>query len=395
MHHRTRLLVLVLTTPLVLFTVVGGLLGQQATPPGAYPQLRVFDDVVSLIFSNYVEEPEADPVLDGALRGLSDALDPDSSFLSQEHVRQVEAGKAARPGGTGLSVTRQYYLRVVAAREGSPAAAAGLQTGDYIRAINGKSTRHLTLFEGEQLLRGPVGSTVTLTVLRGSATDTHEVPLTFTPDVVPPPSSRMVADAVGLVRVAAITPETPTQVRAQVGALERQGARALIVDLRHTAEGDPAHGVALARLFVESGTLAIKESRGGIQEKVDATAGSADAILRLPITLLATNGTSQAAEVFAAALVDNDRATLIGERTLGRAAAQKLVKLPDGSGLWLTHQRWLTPKGTAIHGTGLTPAVAVAEPDVEFGAPRPTTDPILDKALEHVAAPPRAAAPAA
>jgi carboxyl-terminal processing protease len=99
--------------------------------------------------------------------------------------------------------------------------------------------------------------------------------------------------------------------------------------------------------------------------------------------------------VFAAALVDNGRATSVGERTLGRAAAQKLVKLPDGSGLWLTHQRWLTPKGTAIHGTGLTPEVAVAEPDVEFGAPRPTSDPILDKALEHIASPRKTDAPAA
>jgi carboxyl-terminal processing protease len=99
--------------------------------------------------------------------------------------------------------------------------------------------------------------------------------------------------------------------------------------------------------------------------------------------------------VFAAALVDNGRATIIGERTLGRAAAQKLVKLPDGSGLWLTYQRWLSPKGTAIHGTGLTPEVAVAEPDIEFGAPRPTTDTILEKALEHLATPRKADAPAA
>src|SRR5690606_36158465 len=112
MHRRTRTLVLVLTTPLVLFTVVGGLLGQQATPPGAYPQLRVFDDVVSLIFGNYVEEPNPDVVMDGALRGLSDALDPDSSFLTPAHVEAVESGTEPGAGTTGLSITRQFYLRV-------------------------------------------------------------------------------------------------------------------------------------------------------------------------------------------------------------------------------------------------------------------------------------------
>lgn len=392
MHRRTRLLVLVLTTPLVLFTVVGGLLGQQATPPGAYPQLRVFDDVVSLIFGNYVEEADAETVMDGALRGLSDALDPDSSFLTPAHVDAIEDGAADAPGGTGLSLTRQYYLRVVAAREGSPAYRAGLQTGDYIRAIDGKSTRHMTLFEGERLLRGPVGTSVTLTVLRGSATDAHEVRLTREPSATPAVTARLVDGRVGLVRVPAFGEGTPEAVRARVNALEQQGATSLIVDLRHTAEGVPDVGVALAQLFVPEGTLAITETRGGTQTPV-AASGAAPATT-LPVTILTTNGTSQAAEVFAAALADNGRATLVGERTLGRAAAQKLVKLPDGSGLWLTYKRWLTPKGTAIHGTGLTPEVAVAEPDVEFGAERPTADPILDKALEHIAAA-RAAAPAA
>jgi carboxyl-terminal processing protease len=155
--------------------------------------------------------------------------------------------------------------------------------------------------------------------------------------------------------------------------------------VRHTADGDPATGAELARLFVAKGTLAIKESRGGAQDTLEAASG--DGAVTLPVTILTTNGTSQAAEVFAAALVDNDRAVIVGERTLGRAAAQKLIKLPDGTGLWLTHQRWLSPNGTAIHGTGLTPEVAVSEPEFEFGAPRPQDDPILDRALERIATP--------
>lgn len=383
MHHRTRFFVLALTTPLVLFTVVGGLLGQQATPPGAYPHLRIFDDVVSLVFGNYVEEPEPAKVLDGAMRGLADALDPESSLLEPDQVRAVEAHAPEAPGGTGLAITRQYYLRVVAARDDSPAAQAGLRTGDYLRAIDGKSTRHMTLYEGERLLRGPVGTTITLTILRGSATDTHEVPLTFAADKPLAVTSRMATPTVGLVRIASVGAQTAAEVRQQVGALQAKGATSLIVDVRHTADGEPAQGLALARLFVDAGTLGIKETRGGVQEKVEAQPG--DAALEIPVTVLTTNGTSQAAEVFAAALVGNDRATQVGERTLGRAAAQKLVKLPDGGGLWLTYLRWLTPKGAPIHGTGLTPDVLVSEPDVEFGAPAPTNDPILEKALERIA----------
>ncbi len=380
MTTRTRILVLVLTTPLVLFTVVGGLLGQQRTTPGAYPELRVFDDVVSLIFGSYVEEPNPDSVLDGAMLGLAEGLDPDSSYLDATQVKSAEAGPAKADGTTGLTLTRQYYLRVVAARDGSPAATAGLHTGDYIRAIDGKSTRHMSLFEGNRLLRGPVGSTVTLTVLRGSATDTHEVPLTRVASASPAVTGRIAAPTVGLLRVSAFGERTADQMRQAVAQLTKQGATQLLIDLRHTAEGDPALGAEPARLFVKSGVLAIREARGQEQQKTEATEG--DGSITLPVTLLTTNGTSQAAEVFAAALVDNGRARTVGERTLGRAAAQKLVKLPDGSGLWLTYARWLGPKGTAIHGNGIVPGTPVSEPDVEFGTPVHEDDPILDKALE-------------
>ena len=125
MTTRTRFLVLVLTTPLVVFTLVGGLLGQQRTAPGAYPHLRVFDDVVSLIFGSYVEEPNPGTVLDGAMLGLAEGLDPDSSYLDAAQVTLLDGARSAATGSTGLSLTRQYYLRVVAARDGSPAAQAG------------------------------------------------------------------------------------------------------------------------------------------------------------------------------------------------------------------------------------------------------------------------------
>ena len=392
MHTRTRYLVLALTTPLVVFTLVGGLMGQQRTPTGAYPHLRVFDDVVSLIFGSYVEEPNPDTVLDGAMLGLAEGLDPDSSYLDAAQVKGMDATSEPTGGTTGLAITRQYYLRVVASLDGSPAARAGLHTGDYIRAIGGKSTRHMSLHEGQRLLGGPVGSSITLTVLRGSQTDPHEVVLARVAPPAADVTTRVVAPGVGLLRVPAFSARTPAQIKASVTQLTGQGATQVLIDLRHTADGDPALGVEAARLFVKSGTLAIREARGRGQQKTEAQAG--DGSLTVPVTLLTTNGTSQAAEVFAAALLENDRAKTVGERTLGRAAAQKLVKLPDGSALWLTYARWLSPKGTAIHGTGLVPTVPVAEPDREFGAPAPTEDPILDKAIETATrqAPAKAAA---
>jgi carboxyl-terminal processing protease len=140
--------------------------------------------------------------------------------------------------------------------------------------------------------------------------------------------------------------------------------------------------VAAARLFVKSGTLAYRLDRGREREPIVAAAG--DGAITIPVALLTDNGTSSAAEVFAAALSGNKRATLVGERTLGRAARQKLVRLPDGSGLMLTHLFYLTPGGSAIHEKGLIPEIGVEQPDVDFGQPAPAKDATLDKAIESL-----------
>ncbi len=165
--------------------------------------------------------------------------------------------------------------------------------------------------------------------------------------------------------------------------LARGGATSVIVDLRDTAEGRLEEGIAAARPFVPAGkTLSTRETKAGKDTAVTTTAS--DGKVTTPLVLLTTNGTSGAAELFAAALLDNKRATLVGEHTLGRAGVQKLVKLPDGSALYMTYARYLGPSGASIHGTGLTPTVDVEEPEREFGAAPPTNDPILEKALEQV-----------
>src|SRR5207249_2043055 len=155
----------------------------------------------------------------------------------------------------------------------------------------------------------------------------------------------------------------------------------LIVDVRNSAAGDLADGVAVARLFVPSGTLAIHESKAAGQEKMLAAKG--DGTVTLPVTVLVDSGTSGPAEIFAAALSGNKRAELIGEHTIGRSGTQELIKLPDGSGLWITTSRYLTPDGKAIQGKGLEADVPVDQPEGDFGVPQPT-DPILQKALERI-----------
>jgi carboxyl-terminal processing protease len=389
MNIRARFAVLALSTPLIVLVLVGGFLNRVASGQQSYQPLRVFGEVVELVMGNYVERVDPERAMQGALRGLTDGLDADSAWLPPAQAATAARGPVTAKGGVGLEVTRQYYLRVVAARDGSPAARAGLATGDYIRAIDGTPTRELSVWAGQQLLGGAPGSKVTLTVLRGNAAEPHEVTLVReAPASSPAVTGRIVRPGVGLIRVAAFGERTATDLRQQAIALRKDGADHLIIDLRRTAEGAPALGYGAARLFVTTGSLGGPQARNADPQMQAARPG--DGIITLPVTLLVDNGTSQAAEVFAAALKGNNRASLVGERTLGRAATQELVKLPDGSALWLSTIRFVTPDGTAIHEKGLAPDTPVAEPDLEFGAARGAADPILDKALELLAAQPAA-----
>jgi carboxyl-terminal processing protease len=382
MTFRTRLWVLAISTPIIAFAIIGGYLGQAMARNDTYQHLRIFEDVVGLVVDNYVEPVDVRQAMGGAMRGLADGLDPDSAFLTADLVRAVESNAAPAPGDLGLELTRQYYLRVVSSLDGSPAAKAGLRTGDYIRAIDGRPTRDMSTFEGHLLLRGAAGSKVALLVIRGNAAEPHEVALVRERISSPDVTSRIAAAGTGYVRVAEFTKEAPGHIRQAFDALAKGGATRYVIDLRGTARGDVDEGIAAARLFVPAGTLAVRLTK---TRKDPITAQAADATISAPVVLLVDQGTAGAAELFAAALDGNGRTELVGERTLGRAARQQLVKLPDGSGLLLSSLRYLSPSSEAIHEKGLTPDVAVEQPDVEFGGDPPAGDPTLDKALERLA----------
>ena len=390
MTSKTRLTVLLISTPIILLVLLGGFLNRVLADQdsSSYQPLRVFQEVVNLVISSYVEPVKNEQIMRGALQGLAEGLDPDSAWLTPAQMGVANRAQAPARGSVGLELTRQYYLRVIAARDGSPASKAGLATGDYIRAINGAPTREMSVWAGQLALHGAPGSKVTLTVLRGNAAEPHEITLVREEPPATTVTGRLARPGVGLIRVAAFTERTAADLRQQAIALRKQGAWHLIVDLRRTAEGAPSLGFASARLFVATGTLGARQGRTVPKQLTAATTG--DGIITLPLTLLSDNGTSQAAEVFAAALKGNKRATIVGERTLGRAASQELVALPDGSGLWLSTAKFLAPDGASIHEKGITPDTSVAEPDLEFGATPGTTDPILDKALELLPAAPAA-----
>jgi carboxyl-terminal processing protease len=376
--------VLAISTPIIAFAFIGGYLGRVLAKDDTYQHLRVFEDVVSLVINNYVEPVDVKEAMKGAMRGLADNLDPESAFLTPDLVRTREANDSGGAAEIGVDVTRQYYLRVVSARDGSPAARAGIRSGDFIRAIDNRPTRDMSAYEGGRLLRGAPGTKVSLLVIRGNAADPHMVDLVRERVAGPEVTSRMADGATGYVRVLQFSAESAARIKQAVDALAKTGASRYIIDLRGTSRGDLDEGIAAARLFVKGGTLGVRLGRADRKDPI--TGQPADGAVTAPVALLVDIGTAGAAETFAAALTGNDRADLIGTNTLGRAARQRMVKLPDQSGLWLTYVRYLTPSGDPIHEKGLMPDVEVEPVEIEFGAEPPLPDATLQSALQHLSA---------
>ena len=384
MGQRARLIILFATIPVVVFTLVGGFLGQAVAREDTYRHLRIFEDVVSLISKNYVEEVDLDVVLEGALSGLAAGLDTDSAYLSVADVSRLESETPVPEGTAGLEVASQYYLQIIAARPDSPGALAGLIPGDFIRAIDGEPTRRLSALEGAARLRGAPGSSVTLSLLRGNTAEPYDVRLTRERQTAPVVTTRTIDVGVGYIRIAEFAIGAADKLEKAVQAVVNQGARALLVDVRNAAGGSYEEGISAARLFVDAGTLLKRVEQGSQEVVIEANAGSH--AIDTPLVLLTNLGTAHAAELFVAALSGAGRADTVGQRTAGRASLQRLVKLPDGTGLWLSWARYVKASGDPIHRFGVEPTVEAEGLVVELGEPVPAGDPILDHGLAHLRA---------
>lgn len=381
MSPRTRLAVALVSTVLIGYVAVGSLLGR-VFGDTSYGQLAIFNEVVRLVLDAYVEPVNLDRAMAGARQGMSDALDGDSTYLDADEFRAYQQPAKDGDGEVGLVLTRRFsFVMVVAPRPESPAAKAGLRAGDLVKSIDERHTRLMPAVIAERLLHGAPGSSVKLGILRVGA-DPFEVSVTRERLLPSTPEGRLLDGGIGYLRVSEFGKASADEVRTQVESLKKGGARQLVLDLRDAAYGSPADGVGVAELFLKGGPIAKLVGRRTDEQLLQADPGRS--AWSGPIVVLVNNGTAGPAELIAAALADRDGARLVGERTFGRAGLTRAVPLPEG-GLVLTTAKYVSPKGTAIHGEGLKPTVAVdATPDEDDdlppGAPRP--DHILDKALE-------------
>jgi carboxyl-terminal processing protease len=402
MSSRTKYFVVSTSTCLTVLLLIGSVIGRSASPDDTYKHIGVFSDVVSRIKSEYVEEPDMKSVTLGALNGMLEAIDPFASYLNADQYRDYLKNKDVKRADVGLILSKKFgYVGVVGTIAGSPAAKANFTTGDMIESIGGVATRDMPLAYASMLLRGESGTTVELSVVRTRHPEPAPVKLTRAAFPLPAVESRMLADKVGYINVDALSPELVKQVASTVQQLQKDGAQKLMLDLRNCATGTPEDGIALANLFLNKGRITYLVGQKVPRQNFEAD--PAKAITTLPVAVLTNRGTADAAEVAAAALLDNKRAQLVGERTYGDAALRRPITMEDGGAIILSVAKYYSPDGKAIQDTGVTPNNVVSDADTQIdlddnGEPLPEApgaekgqqkkvedDAVVKKALELLA----------
>jgi carboxyl-terminal processing protease len=360
---------LLLLSFLILGFAVAGAVGVKAGNgnDGAYRQLSVYSEVLSRIRSDYVEDPNIPQVSDGALHGLLEALDPNSSYLSPDEYKLYK--QLGQPtAGIGAAVSKRFgYGDVISVVPGGPADKAGLLGGDIVEALNDKSTREMSLAELNGLLGGQVGSVVTLSVVRPTKAQPQKIAITREAVKYPSVSSRMLDSQIGYIRAEGFPKGRSQEIASRVRELQKSGAQKLILDLRNSGDGEISEGVATANLFLNHGQIAYVE--GQKYPRQSFTADPSKAVSTLPLVVIVNKSTAGAAELVAGAVLDNARGDVLGDKTFGAGSIQKTIDLQDGGALILSIAKYYTPGGKAIQDVAITPNILVADKADDFIAP--------------------------
>jgi carboxyl-terminal processing protease len=400
----TKLKITIITSSLaiLLFTVVGSFVNVRASSnDGAYRQLSVYSEVLSRIRLEYVEEPNIAGVTDGALHGLLESLDANSSYLSPSEYKQYKSMKNEGRADVGADVSKRFgYAAVVAVVPGGPADKGGVENSDIIESIDGKSTHDMSLAEIHSILAGEPGSTVSLAVVRPRRAEPQKIVVTRDVVTIPPVSDKMLADNVGYVKVDSFPPGKSQEIAAKIRELQKQGATKLVLDLRNAAGGEESEGVATANLVLDHGTITYLQGQKYPRQAFNAD--PAKDITKLPVAVLVNRSTAGPAEIVAAAVLENARGDVVGDKTFGDGSVQKLIEMPDNSALILSVAKYYSPSGKAIQDAAVTPNVMIADavdddsglpdedeqpaagekPNVKDEKPKNLPDDQLNKALE-------------
>ncbi len=360
--------VLLLLSAAALVSILTGAVMAKRLPfqSDAYENLKVFTEVLSYVEANYVEEVDPEKLVYGAIRGMLRTLDAHSSFMPPDVYREMQVETEGRFGGLGIEITiRDDILTVVAPIEGTPAFRAGIHAGDKIVKVDGESTKDMSLIDAVKKLRGPEGTSVTISILREGFTEPKDFTLTRAVIEIKSVRWTKLRDDIGYIKLRSFQKTTSDELEEALQDLEEQNIRAVVLDLRNNPGGLLEQAIAVSDEFLEGGKLIVYTKGRLAGQNMKGFSKNDRAHLDYPMVVLINSGSASASEIVAGALQDLERATIVGTQSFGKGSVQTIIPLSDGSGLRLTTAKYFTPKGREINGKGITPDIVVEEPKPE------------------------------
>ncbi len=353
----------------------------------AFGKLKAFGDVLSTVQASYVEEPNVDELVNGAIKGMLQTLDPHSSYLTPDMLKQVEVETKGVFGGLGIEIgVKDGILTIIAPIDDTPAFRAGLQAGDKIVRIENEPTRDMNVMDAVKRLRGEPGTKVTIWIAREGLSEPRSY--TITRDIIKIKSvkSKAMGEGIGYIKLTQFQQDTDGELEKALQALtkEKGGVKGLVLDLRNNPGGLLDQAVKVADRFIDSGLIVYTDGRIENQ-KFKYFAHKEGTYLGFPMVVLVNAGSASASEIVAGALQDHGRAILLGMQTFGKGSVQTIIPMEDGSAIRLTTARYFTPNGRSIQAKGIEPDIAVTDGrESPEGHPVPLREKDIERHLRGV-----------
>lgn len=333
--------------------------------------IRLFTDVYARIKKDYVEEVGDKSLLEGAIRGMLQSLDPHSAFLSQDEFQELQIGTTGEFGGLGIEVGMENgFVKVISPIEDTPADKAGVEAGDLIIKLDETQVKGLTLNEAVKLMRGKRGTKIILTIVREGESKPLEIAVTRDVIRVKSVRSRILEPGFGYIRISSFQSKTTRNVIAAVEKLIKKAGndlQGIVLDLRNNPGGVLTGAVGVSDVFLKDGEL-IVYTKGRVQDaELKYSASTNDSIEGAPIVVLINEGSASASEIVAGALQDHKRAVIMGKNSFGKGSVQTILPLKENAALKLTTARYYTPAGRSIQAEGIEPDILVEESLTENG----------------------------